>query len=121
MKFIFYCLCGLVGVSADFFIYSLFVFMGAWYQIANIAGYLSGTTISFFLNRKITFRVFDTIDTRFRLFFAVASVGFLSSSFALWIMIDIFKLDANIAKLLTLPFVVILQYSLNRRFTFKEI
>ena len=120
MQFLLYCFCGLVAVSSDYFIYTLLVLGGIWYQFANIAGYFAGTVFSFFLNRKITFRISDKVNTRFGLFLAVAFIGFLSSSLILWIMVEILVVDAKVAKLLTLPFVVILQFSLNQRFTFKE-
>lgn len=120
MQFFFYCFCGLIAVSSDYFIYILVMLGGVSYQIANIIGYLAGTLVSFFLNRKITFGVSDKVNTRFGLFLVVACVGFLSSALILWIMVDILVIDAKSAKLLTLPFVMILQFSLNRRFTFKE-
>jgi putative flippase GtrA len=143
MKFLLYCLCGGIGVSTDYLIYSLAVTMGFWYQSANILGYLSGTLISFFLNRKITFGVHNNLVRRLVIFLSVAVIGFLSSALLLWLMVDVIsvygeisklvilpgwfiqnsgadKLDAKIAKLLTLPIVVIIQFSLNRRITFNE-
>ena len=119
MKFLFYCLCGFAGVCSDYFVYSVAVLYGVWYQYANIIGYFSGTIVSFYLNSKITFQVQDRVGFRLGLFILIAFLGFLSSVVLLWLMVDYFHLDARIAKLLTLPCVVILQYSLNRRFTFK--
>lgn len=120
MQFILYCLCGIAGFFTDYSIYSLIVIGGLWYQFANLAGYFSGTAVSFFLNRAITFRVRDKVNTRFGLFFLVACIGFLSSAFILWIAVDLLDIDPKIAKLLTLPFVVAIQFSLNQRLTFNE-
>ncbi len=150
MQFLLYCLCGGIGVSTDYLIYYSALTFGLWYQAANILGYLSGTLISFFLNRKITFGVHDNMGRRLVTFLGVGVVGFLVSALMLWIMIDVMsisaeisklvtlisklvavpnyilenlgsnKADAKIAKLLTLPVVVIIQFSMNRRITFSE-
>ena len=142
MQFLLYLFCGGIGVAADYFIYYSAITFGLWYQSANFLGYLSGTLISFFLNRKITFGVNDNMIRRLSIFIGVAVVGFLASSFLLWLMIDVISIsaeiskavtlpnylfknldaneaDARLAKLLTLPIVVIIQFSLNRQITFK--
>lgn len=150
MQFLLYCLCGGIGVSTDYLIYYSALTFGLWYQAANILGYLSGTLISFFLNRKITFGIHDKIGRRLLSFLGVAAIGFFVSALMLWVMVDIMSIsteisklvsltsklitlpdyflqyltennaDAKIAKLLTLPVVVIIQFSLNRRLTFSE-
>ena len=50
----------------------------------------------------------------------VAAVGFAASALILWLLVDLAGLDARWAKLITLPMVVVLQFSLNRRITFKN-
>lgn len=120
MQFFLYCLCGGLGVTTDYIIYYSALTFGLWYQAANVLGYLSGTLVSFFLNRKITFDVKDRMGQRLAIFLGVAAVGFSASAFMLWLMVDVMTVDAKIAKLLTLPIVVVIQYSLNRRITFSE-
>jgi len=119
-QFLFYCLCGGIGVTTDYLIYYSALTMGLWYQGANVLGYASGTLVSFLLNRKITFAVHDKVSRRLVCFFSVAAIGFLASAFMLWLMVDVVLIDPMVAKLLTLPFVVIIQFSLNRRVTFSE-
>lgn len=120
MQFLLYCLCGGIGVTTDYLIYYSALTFGLWYQVANILGYLSGTLISFYLNRKITFSVQDKTAKRLAIFLGVAAIGFSASALMLWLMIDIMTVDAKIAKLLTLPIVVVIQFSLNRKITFRE-
>lgn len=142
MQFLLYCFCGGIGVSTDYLVYSSALSIGIWYQPANVLGYLSGTLISFFLNRIITFSVKDNMLRRLLIFILVAVVGFLASALMLWLLIDVmavdpkivkllalpdflfqnqsYKIDPKIAKLLTLPVVVVIQFSLNRSITFKE-
>lgn len=119
MQFVLYCLCGGVGVTTDYFIYLSALTFGLWYQAANVLGYVSGTIVSFFLNRKITFNVKDKVGQRLMIFLGVAAVGFSASALMLWIMVDVMAVDARISKLITLPVVLIIQFSLNRRITFR--
>ena len=118
MQFFLYCLCGGIGVTTDYLVYYAALTFGLWYQTANVLGYLSGTVVSFFLNRKITFGVHDKIPRRLALFLGVAAMGFSASVLLLWLLVDVMSVDARIAKLLTLPVVVIIQFSMNRRITF---
>ena len=120
MQFLLYCVCGGIGVTTDYLIYYSALTFGLWYQAANVLGYLSGTLVSFFLNRKITFGVHDKVAQRLAIFLGVAAIGFSASALMLWLMVDVMSVDAKIAKLLTLPVVVIIQFSMNRRITFSE-
>lgn len=120
MQFLLYCLCGGIGVTTDYFVYYVALKFGVWYQAANVFGYLAGTLVSFFLNRKITFGVRDKLAHRLAIFLGVAAIGFSASALMLWLMIDAMSIDAKIAKLLTLPIVVIIQFTMNRQITFSE-
>jgi len=119
-QFMQYCICGGTGVSTDYMVYYLLVeVFQVWYQMANAIGYLSGTLISFVLNRAITFNIRDQTGKRLILFLTTAGIGFLFSAALLALMVDFLKLDARLAKILTLPVVVVIQYALNKRFTFQ--
>jgi len=118
MQFFLYCLCGGMGVSTDYAVFYLAVTNGVWYQGANGLGYLAGTLMSFSLNRIFTFGMRDRVLQRLAMFLAIAGVGFAASALLLWLLVQFVHLDARIAKLITLPMVVVLQFSLNRRITF---
>ena len=118
MQFLLYCLCGGIGVSTDYAVFYVLVTSGTWYQTANGLGYLAGTLMSFSLNRIFTFAMRDKVLQRLALFLLVATIGFASSAILLWLLVDFFHLDVRLAKLITLPMVVVLQFSLNRRITF---
>ncbi|MCG2583616.1 GtrA family protein [Massilia sp. TS11] len=119
-QFLLYCLCGGTGVLTDLAIYWLAVHAGVHYQLANVAGYVSGTLVSFALNRVITFNQRDKVGQRLAMFLAVAAVGYAASAALLAVLIGGFGLDARLAKVLSLPMVVALQFTLNRRFSFKQ-
>jgi putative flippase GtrA len=119
MRFLLYCVCGAVGVSSDYLSFYLLVSAGVWYQAANIFSYGAGTLISFALNRVITFKMHDRVLKRLSLFLAVAGCGYLSSAFLLWVLVGHTGVAPGIAKLLTLPVVVAIQYGINSRFAFR--
>jgi putative flippase GtrA len=120
MQFLLYCLCGGIGVTTDFLIYYLAISAGYWYQLANVIGYFAGTLVSFLLNRRITFDIRDKMARRFAMFMGVAAIGFSSSAFLLWILVDVLSVDSRIAKILTLPVVVVIQFLMNRQLTFGQ-
>ena len=119
MQFFIYCLCGGMGVFTDYLVFYGAMTGGVWYQYANGLGYLAGTLGSFLLNRIFTLGVLDQMLRRLLTFLAVASIGFAGSVAMLWVLVDVFSLDARLAKLITLPLVVAIQFSLNRLITFK--
>jgi putative flippase GtrA len=120
MQFLLYCVCGGTGVLADYVSFYIFLTLGVNYQIANAAGYLVGTLVSFTLNRRITFGVHDRIALRLVLFVTVAAVGYVTSALILWFLVEHLIVGAPYAKLLTLPVVVGVQFSLNRWVTFRR-
>jgi putative flippase GtrA len=115
-----YAFFGGFGVLSDVSLYSALVLLNVNYQIANTAGYFTGTMISFFLNRSYTFKVKDKIFIRMFKFFSVAFVGYISSVALLYILIDVMHMNEIAAKFLTLFFVLLIQYTLNKKITFKE-
>jgi putative flippase GtrA len=119
MTFLLYCICGGIGVSTDYVTFYLLVTAGAWYQSANIAGYIAGTLVSFALNRAFTFKMKDKVGRRLATFLLVGAIGYACSAILLWLLVKGAHLDPRLAKVVTLPLVVAVQYSLNRRFSFR--
>lgn len=120
IKFLLYSLCGGIGVITDYSVYYYLTSLDLWYQLANIIGYSLGTLVSFMLNRKMTFSVSDNTFQRLLLFFAIAMIGFVISSLLLYLFIEYLSLDSSIAKIMTLPFILVIQFSLNRKITFSN-
>ena len=118
-KFFLYCICGGLGVSSDLLAYNELLKAGINYQIANVAGYLVGTGISFTLNVLITFRVRGNLIKRCCFFFIVAALGYLSSAVILSVFVELLKMSAINGKILTLPIILVIQFLLNKHITFK--
>jgi putative flippase GtrA len=120
-QFLLYCIIGASGVSLDFGIYSLLVKTRLLdYQAANAVGYASGTLLSFILNVKFNFRVTDRLALRLAGFFSVAFLGWLASAALLQLLVGHCGFDKYVSKFATLVVVVLLQYNLNRRFSFRK-
>jgi putative flippase GtrA len=119
-EFFRYLLCGGIGVVVDLIIFLFFLELGVWYQYSNGIGYLAGTFASFFLNRIFTFSNSSKILKRFASFLFVASLGFATSIFMLWLLVDSLMINAQLAKILTLPIVIFIQYILNKNITFNN-
>ena len=116
-----YCFIGGVGVSSDFVVFYLINSAGTSYQLANIAGYGFGAIISFSLNRIFTFKAKDKPVTRLAIFCAVATIGYSVSAAMLWMLVEGLILESNLAKIITLPVVVALQFILNKLITFRAV
>lgn len=118
-KFALYVICGGVGVLTDLTIYSFMIERDVGYQFANFIGYASGTVISFLLNRHFTFQTYDRALQRLGLFLLTALLGYLMSSALLWLFIGKFFIHPIVAKLATLFFVLVFQFSINKAITFR--
>jgi putative flippase GtrA len=120
-QFLLYCVIGASGVTLDFGSYSLLLkFSGLHYQAANAIGYTAGTLLSFVLNARYNFCIRDWLVVRFFSFLGVALLGWLVSAALLRLLVGQLSVNPYLAKLGTLAVVVLLQYNLNRRFSFRK-
>ena len=120
-QFVVYCLIGMSGTVLDFGIYSLLLNLRLLdYQFANATGYASGTMLSFVLNSRFNFRVTDKIPLRLACFFGVALLGWAVSAGLLHQFVGVYGCNKYLSKLAALVVVVIIQYNLNRRFSFRK-
>lgn len=119
-KLISYAFFGGMGVLSDLGLYTILIYLSVNYQLANAAGYATGTMISFLLNRHYTFKVKDKVLKRLATFFGVAFIGYVSSAILLYVLVSVLNLDEFLSKLITLFFVLAIQFTLNKKITFKE-
>jgi putative flippase GtrA len=118
-SFCLYVICGGGGVLVDFCLFALLINFGINYQFANACGYLAGTLLSFVLNRRFTFQVFDDPYGRLFKFLSVAMTGFLASWGLIVVLVEMLSIPPLAAKLIVLVVVVVLQFTLNSLWTFK--
>lgn len=117
---ILYGIIGTLSSSLDFVTYTMLVkLISLNYIFSNCLSVLVGICVSFTLNRKYNFKVKDNTIRRFMIFLSVGISGMLLSNLILYLLIDIYKLNEIISKLLSIVFVVIIQFILNKYITFK--
>ncbi len=114
---------GIIGVSA---VVVDMLFFAVFYNLLDIAPVIStvlsvtiATVYSFLLNLVYNFKSKDLIKKRFISFILVSTGGMIISAVSIDLLYKI-GIDPNLAKALSLPPIVILQYLLNKNFTFKE-
>jgi putative flippase GtrA len=119
--FILYCIIGATGVTIDYGSFLLMVnWLGANYLVANVFSTSLGIVNNFLLNRMFNFKMQDRFWRRFASFYAIGLLGLGVSTILLYIMVGLFHLGPDYAKLATLAVVVILQYNLNRLISFRK-
>ena len=116
-----YGIIGIFSASMDFIVFYLLVnILEVFYLIANVFSVTIGITSSFILNRNYNFKVKDNTSRRFLIFFLVGLGGLILSSILLYIFIDIITQDKVISKILSIIFVVLIQFLFNTFITFKK-
>jgi putative flippase GtrA len=119
-NFILYSVIGLTGVSINYVAFFILVhFFNIHYQVANFISVSMGITNNFILNSRYNFKVKDILMKRFVSFYTIGLFGLLVSSSLLYLFHKIWGINVFVSKAMTLVFVVILQFFLNRKFTFR--
>ena len=119
--FVKYAIIGASGVALDFLaFYILNVQLHVYYQYANIISVSLGITNNFFWNAFFNFRVTDKMLGRFVKFYLVGLLGLGLSSLLLYLLIDLASLMPLLAKAITMIVVVLVQFTLNKKFSFKQ-
>ncbi len=117
-----YGIFGGLGALSDFLVFTA---LHAWFHVpvipANVVSILVGITVSFLLNSSITFAKTDYRAQRAMRFFAVGIAGLLLSNLLLYLLTSPLQVAAVWAKLVTIPIIALLQFVLNRSWTFAEI
>lgn len=118
---ILYGIIGTFSASLDFVaFYTLTTVLGVYYLAANILSVTIGITISFILNRKYNFKVKDNTIIRFIIFISVGFGGLLLSSLLLYLFVEILSIEKIISKFLSIVFVVLMQFFMNKFLTFRK-
>lgn len=119
-QFILYSIIGFSGAFIDFVAFIILIKIFSLNTIiANAISISLGITNNFILNSVFNFKVKDKLKQRFIKFYLIGLFGFFISSLIIYILKEVLGVDPIISKLCSIVIVVILQYSLNKRITFK--
>ena len=109
-----------IDLGLFFILVSAYKTDATWYlYFANILAIAVAVVYSFTLNSVFTFKTRDNLLRRFMSFAAVSCFGISFSSVLLYLGI-IVGIDPNLAKIISLPFIFIVQFVLNNLITFRK-
>ena len=117
-EFIIYSFIGLSGVGLDFIVFLILVKLGVPAIIASIFSVSVGIINNFFLNRHFNFKRKDHTLRRLLSFYLIGLTGIILSVLFIAVLHDIFGLDSVVAKIISVPFIVLFQFWFNKNTSF---
>lgn len=120
-QFICYSIIGVSGVCLDYLSYAfLWKILGWHYLTANVLSTSIGITNNFIWNAMLNFKTRDRLLIRFATFYGIGIVGLMVTMALLWAQVDRLGIHPLVAKLSTIIIVLLLQYNLNKRLSFRK-
>lgn len=118
-NFVLYAVIGCSGVLLDLVLFLvLYNILGIHELVATAISTTSGIVNNFLLNSWFNFRRRDEMLRRFLRFYTVGLAGIALTAALLAGFSTGLGVDPNVVKILALPLVVILQFTLNKRWSF---
>lgn len=115
-----YAVIGASGVVLDFCLFLvLFNVFGLHEQFSNVLSTTAGITNNFILNTLFNFRKRDRIPVRFARFYLVGIAGIALTFVLLRFFSGVLGVDPNLVKAASLPLVLLVQYTINKKWSFK--
>ena len=124
MQFVKFCAVGLSNTILSYVAYSLCIYVGMHYLLANLVGFIVGVSNAFYWSNKYVFKrgqdeTRNPYITFVKTILSYASTGILLNSVLLWLLIDCLSVSAYIAPVLILLATVPTNYLLNKYWSFK--
>lgn len=117
-------LYGAIGLTGALIDLLFFLFFHYVLRISpSLASFLSvsiGILNNFIINSRYNFNVSDKLIRRFLNFYLIGLGGAIASSLIIFILYNGLGIDATIAKIITIPPVVLTQYILNKKLSFQD-
>ncbi|ERK32010.1 GtrA family protein [Clostridium intestinale] len=113
---------GIVGVSntlITFVVYNILLKLGINYLVANIIGYICGMINGFIWSKNWVFRVSKESKMYFIKFALVNLLSLAVSTGLLMVLVKKLSFNSTIAQLITTCITVVINYLLNKIYTFK--
>jgi putative flippase GtrA len=119
--FLLYLVIGISGVALDLATFLLLYNMvGVEKYLANVISTSVGITNNFYWNSFHNFRVTNHLLRRYAKFYATGLVGLGLTALIFMIFVDRLHVSANLVKLASLAPVLVLQFAINKYWTFKR-
>ncbi|MGR6965930.1 GtrA family protein [Geodermatophilus sp. URMC 61] len=119
-SFVLYQLIGASGALLDLLLFlALYNAAGVHEQVAAAISTSVGIANNFLLNSYLNFRKRDGMLRRFVRFYTVGLLGLALVAVLLLVFHSWLGVDANIVKVVSMPIVAVLQFLVNKRWSFK--
>ena len=120
-QFIVYSIIGASGAGLDIIVFLvLFNVFKIDKTVATIISTSLGIINNFVLNVLFNFKIKENLFKRFISFYSVGLVGLGLTVVLLYVFVDIFKFNTNLVKFISIFFVVLVQYNLNKKISFRN-
>lgn len=116
---ILYCMIGGGSAGVDLVIFFLLTTLASWNWLpAHTVSVTCGIVCSFFFNALLNFKKTDRLLVRFVSFFSIGLLGLVLAAAVIKLFHDVFGFSQQISKFISLIFVVVVQYALNKKISF---
>ena len=118
LQFFKYVFLGGIGATVDLLSFYLFTREFSSPLVANVVSTMLGIITSYLLNSRFTFKRkynFNQILS----FTGIGFFGILLSTLILWSGVNLISATSLISKVVSMPIVALVQFTLNKHFTFK--
>ena len=124
MQFIKFCIVGLSNTLIGYLVYTVCVYLGMHYLLANLVGFLVSVVNAFYWSNKYVFvkgngEYRNLFWSFIKTILAYASTGIVLNSILLWLLIDELHLSEYLAPLLILMVTVPTNFIMNKYWSFK--
>lgn len=119
-RFIKFNAVGVINTLVDTGVYSLLVFFGLDVVIAQVISYCAGVLNSYIFNSLWTFRDKQTSTKKILLFILVNLISLAAALGVISLCTEQFGMDKYIAKLVSLPFSLLINFVGSRFLVFKS-
>lgn len=120
-SFVKFSIVGLSGTVVNMAVYALLVYWGAHYMLAAIISFLFAVTNNFYWNFRWTFKgrgVDRSIRSKYIRFFGFSVFNLGINLILLRTLVETLLLDKNLAQLMAIAAVSVLNFGMNAKFTF---
>lgn len=117
-KFLKFGAVGIVNTLITIGSFTLFVYLGVNYILANFMAYILGMINSFFLNKNWVFQTKTNHISIVIKFIFVNLITLGINTLFLYVLVQFIHLHASVAQLISTSFGLVINYVLNKKWTF---
>jgi putative flippase GtrA len=118
-----FCIVGALGVSANYLIFFiLYHFLHVYYLVSSALGFIIPALMSFFLNKKFTFKINDNhgLKTRILKYYLSAIISASLGLLLLRFSVEVLHINVYISNIFAIGLSTIVNFTGNKFFVFKD-